>query len=769
MAFQPVVGQTLRIDEVTHEFGEHPAAPGMPYGQQGRKGTVYRLETTAGARALKVFAPRFREPLLVGQADRMAKYAALTGLTVCRRTVLTARRHPALLREHPDLTYAVLMEWIDGPTWMEVVLDRRAFTPEESLRLARALAEVLVGMEEQGLAHGDLSGGNVMLPGLSTGSPKALSAVELVDVEELYGSELERPTVLPGGSPGYAHRTAPAGLWGPDADRFSGAVLLGEMLSWCDPLVRAAAWGEQYFDPGRIQSDDEHADMLLGALQHHWGATVAKLMERAWQSEVLRDCPTFSEWLLALPDTVPASIPASPQVLGSMSQTTAVSDPAPAPGLPATSVAVDFREYESEEALLARMTSVDSDVVSVGMPDAVGPPNPPGPVRRLPAWTMAGVVALILGGAFWAWQARTPVEERAAPAPPETAVAEPASTQPVAAQPTPAPRSNTTPAVTPATTTAPPTQPRPTPTPTPSSTPTSATVTPPVPMPSTTATASPQAASSQPPPVLPVEAPSFDTPTPADVKLAAERMIELGVLPPALELNSEMTRAELAVILVRAFGRAEDAALLKGAPTFPDTASHWASGSIALLKAMCDRNGESLGFPDGTFQPDSMVTPMQPLTTVMKILGVRPDANKPWPENYIGPAVSAGLIPDSARAALSITNNSTRGMIFYVLDFAFYNFNLGNGQSIYTRYCDTQPPTITVNAAPATVTTDRVTLTGTVSGAASVQTISGAATIAGGSWSGSVPLTVGDNSIQVTARDVAGNATSVTVKIRRTR
>jgi hypothetical protein len=43
MPFQPQVNQELTIDDVTYRIAEHPAAPGIPYGQEGRQAIVYQL------------------------------------------------------------------------------------------------------------------------------------------------------------------------------------------------------------------------------------------------------------------------------------------------------------------------------------------------------------------------------------------------------------------------------------------------------------------------------------------------------------------------------------------------------------------------------------------------------------------------------------------------------------------------------------------------------------------------------------------------------
>ena len=323
MPFNPQIFQTLVVAGATYHIAEHPAAPGMPYGQEGRQAVVYQLVAETDLRALKVFKPRFRVPALVGLATQLAPFAELPGLAVCGRTVLTPQQHGALLTQEPDLTYAVVMPWIVGPTWMEVLLSREdatrpLVTLEQGLALAHAFAEILATLEQRGIAHGDLSAPNVLIPALAQGaihnsplaSRPALFPLELVDVEQLFAPGLAQPAILPGGSSGYAHRTAPAGVWSADADRFAGAVLLAEMLGWGDERVRAAAWGESYFEPGEAQMPGARAETLQNVLRERWGDRAADLFARAWRSETLADCPTFGEWLVALP--APTALPPTP-------------------------------------------------------------------------------------------------------------------------------------------------------------------------------------------------------------------------------------------------------------------------------------------------------------------------------------------------------------------------------------------------------------------------------------------------------------------------
>ena len=242
-------------------------------------------------------------PALAGQATRLAAFSRLPGLRVCQRTVLVPQRHAALLQQQPDLIYAVLMPWVEGPTWFQVMQEKRALQQPESLALARALAGILAVLEQKGVAHCDLSAPNLLIPGLAgKGADLGGGAIALVDVEQLYGPGLERPAPLPAGSPGYAHRTAHDGLWTAAADRFAGAVLLAEMLGWCDERVRAAADEESYFEPDEMQQASVRYELLVSVLRERWGDGLAALFDQAWHSDTLADGPTFGEWLVTLPE-----------------------------------------------------------------------------------------------------------------------------------------------------------------------------------------------------------------------------------------------------------------------------------------------------------------------------------------------------------------------------------------------------------------------------------------------------------------------------------
>ncbi|MCE5170437.1 serine/threonine-protein kinase [Paenibacillus profundus] len=306
MAFQPNPGDTYIINETEYRVGEHPAAPGLAYAQAGRQGMVYQLFLKHGdvldAKALKVFFPKYRIPAMVYQSEQLEAYSGLQGLKVCKRNVLTPEKNGGIIQAHTDLLYAVLMPWVHGPTWLDIVADQRVLTRKDSLHLARSLAQICSGMEQKGLAHCDLSAPNLLLPFFSEVKRSSeTSPIELVDVEQLYSPKMDRPDVLLAGSPGYAaHRTIHSGLWSAYADRFAGAVILAEMLGWSDSKLVQRAWGESYFDQHEMQTVCERYGVMKRSLDERWGSKVTELFVRAWESHDLSSCPTFGEWLIVL-------------------------------------------------------------------------------------------------------------------------------------------------------------------------------------------------------------------------------------------------------------------------------------------------------------------------------------------------------------------------------------------------------------------------------------------------------------------------------------
>jgi hypothetical protein len=266
--------------------------------------------------------------------------------------------------------------------------------------------------------------------------------------------------------------------------------------------------------------------------------------------------------------------------------------------------------------------------------------------------------------------------------------------------------------------------------------------------------------------VLSLVGSAFAAYTPGAGEEAGKRMQDLKIIQGRdggdLALNSEITRAELVTTIVRAFGQEETAKYLVGSAIFPDTANHWASGNIAMaVKLVKDAGGDAIGMPDGTFAPDAKLTPAQAVAFLMKFVGVKRDATKAWPNDYLDPAVAAGLITAEDKALIAAeTGNATRGLTFYLFDNAFYNYKLADGKTFYTKYVSPAGPSLTLTDLPETTMDSKVTVTGNAKGAYEVYVGSQKVTVdASGNFSAEFALPevkAEPYTVTVTAVDRAG-------------
>lgn len=297
MPFRPNINEKLQIDQLELAFCEHPRAPGMVYGQAGRQAIVYQVRERQGnLYALKVFYSAFRSSQIVEQAKHIKPYENLPGLQACSRIVLTNERNGDLLNKYGDLEYAVLMPWVEGKTWNEILISRRLLDADSSRLLAEQFLKTLASMQSNQLAHCDISGSNVIVQL----SQESYGRIGLVDLESLYVPGLTRPVIPISGSAGYVQPQSNDNAWGFEADRFALSILTAEILGWCDEGVRGIAYGEQYFDPKEMQTTCDRFLFLNEVLRKRWGQPVADVFNRAWYSLNNKDCPSAIEWVQAL-------------------------------------------------------------------------------------------------------------------------------------------------------------------------------------------------------------------------------------------------------------------------------------------------------------------------------------------------------------------------------------------------------------------------------------------------------------------------------------
>jgi tRNA A-37 threonylcarbamoyl transferase component Bud32 len=288
--------ERITIEGKPYRVTEHPALPGIPYIQRGARGFVIQLAAPDNERmALKYFKLKYRVPDLVKVASALRKYAELPGMKAARRTVFTQETHASLIAQYPALEYGMLMPWLPGMTWYDLITSKAPISRNESIRLAQSAVGVLATLEDQGLAHTDIAGANVMVDRRS-------SDVQLVDIEEVYGPDQPPPVEAPAGQDGYQHKQARAkGQWSAEGDRFSAAMLLAEMLGWSDGRLRQNSADEHFFASAEMQDPDSARFRLMSqALREQYSDEIATLFEQAWRSQTLAEAPALGTWREAL-------------------------------------------------------------------------------------------------------------------------------------------------------------------------------------------------------------------------------------------------------------------------------------------------------------------------------------------------------------------------------------------------------------------------------------------------------------------------------------
>lgn len=290
MCQDPTVDESIIIDGKSYVFIQVADAPGIVYGEIGKKAKVYRVMEGTKAFALKVFKPLFRNPRTANNSELISTYLTIPGLAVAQRTILTPGNYPDLINSHPEFSYSVLMPWIEGKSWVNFINGRVPITRKEGLNLVNGLINIVSGLEERNMAHCDLSGGNFIFS-------NDFNQVELIDIEDLFAVGIQPPDPLPAGTSGYSPDWVKrSGLWEAGADRFAISVLIGEILGWQFEDVRtASSAGDSYFAEGEYGHDSKRYNLLIEHLsQIH--PEIPDFFRAAWLAQNPSECPPVSEW-----------------------------------------------------------------------------------------------------------------------------------------------------------------------------------------------------------------------------------------------------------------------------------------------------------------------------------------------------------------------------------------------------------------------------------------------------------------------------------------
>lgn len=331
--FTPGPGEPLVLFGETFHIRAHPGAAGMPHSSEGSRGTVYGLvsQKDRSLHAIKLLRRKYRGPHIIAANERLLPLHDLPGLAAAARRVVPGSE-PAV-RQYQDLAYSILIPWLTGNTWFDLLNEARAGAWKLERGVAVALCHrflvVMAALEGRGAAHTDISPGNVMID-------RDTQQIALLDLEDMYLPGAERPIDPSTGSAGYRHAsmTNGASLWHAAGDRYAAAVLAAEILILAEPNLSRLATEQGFFA--------DHYGTEIGraryALAEPWLHLIApgflEVFRRSWHAATLESCPTLAQMGAAL--TL-----AQPEIPGFVgwtswnvsSQHTPSPAPTPAPGV----------------------------------------------------------------------------------------------------------------------------------------------------------------------------------------------------------------------------------------------------------------------------------------------------------------------------------------------------------------------------------------------------------------------------------------------------
>ncbi|NLM13753.1 MAG: S-layer homology domain-containing protein [Epulopiscium sp.] len=129
----------------------------------------------------------------------------------------------------------------------------------------------------------------------------------------------------------------------------------------------------------------------------------------------------------------------------------------------------------------------------------------------------------------------------------------------------------------------------------------------------------------------------------------------------SLRLDNNITRAEIATILVRVLGYENTIIIGMEEQKFKDVKdNHWASNNIKKAAKL----GLITGYPDGSFKPNQDITYAELLAMMVRITKQDKNLEGAWPYNYINRGRQLGIVQDEN---IHFNQKVTRGVVAELL------------------------------------------------------------------------------------------------------
>lgn len=162
------------------------------------------------------------------------------------------------------------------------------------------------------------------------------------------------------------------------------------------------------------------------------------------------------------------------------------------------------------------------------------------------------------------------------------------------------------------------------------------------------------------------------------VKVLTELGVVSGYPDGTYKPGNIVTRAEMAVIVVRALGLADYAT---GTSSFSDMGGHWSNPYVAYATSL----GIISGYPDGTFRPDKTVSYDEAATMLVAALGYNADSLiGTWPANFVTKAKTLGILDGIKAGAAGANRGDIAIMTYQTLDQAIGKTNK-DGDFVYDK------------------------------------------------------------------------------------
>lgn len=300
--FDPKIGEVIQIFGEKYTFQRHPKTViEMTFKQEGRRAIVYQIKRhDNNLFALKVFKSRFRVPSLKDSSEHLKNLESFEGLRAAKRRILI--QPEPIIEQHSELEYAMLMPWIKGKTWNDILLGAQqsgaSLEKSTAISLCSQFLRVMEGLEKVGIAHTDVAPGNVVI-----GDQKI--DVQLLDLEDLYLPGIQTPPrgTHNIGASGYNHHSG-ASYWRPEGDRYATAIMAAEMLVLSNPQLARQVSEVGYFTAQHRTSEAASRFSQAERWLRDIAPEFATVFRRAWEANTLDECPPIYELHHAIREAV---------------------------------------------------------------------------------------------------------------------------------------------------------------------------------------------------------------------------------------------------------------------------------------------------------------------------------------------------------------------------------------------------------------------------------------------------------------------------------